>query len=116
MTLVSSCDDPNELGWRKIEDNSSSVMYLDSTAVLQSGPVRSIKIRSDSKDGYSNTTYFGQIICDSGEFYYSKSHTIYKDENGLTKEIYNDFSENPKALRLTLRGDDVLKKAACWNN
>lgn len=116
--LVCSCGDPNELGWIKIDETSQSIIYLDAVNNIgphaASGPEnRYVKLRLDSKDGYSRIIYMGELNCGGGTFYYTESTETYKNENGSINTSENSFADNPQTLRLTLAADEVLHDAVC---
>jgi hypothetical protein len=116
--LVCSCADPNELGWVKIEENSLSIIYLNSldqlgTGIQPSSEKRDVKLRSDSKDGFSRTEYIGEINCEGETFHYTKTMTTNKNVDGSINTVENSFADNPQPLRLTLAADEALHDAVC---
>ena len=114
--LVCSCDDPNEPGLEKIDEDKLSITYVNffDHSVYFRSQTRGVELRSDSKDGYSRTIYVGTMNCVGQNFRYTRSMTIYKNLDGSISTTENSFADdNQQSLRLTLRGDDALHRVVC---
>ena len=119
--MVCSCVDPNKFVWEKIDEDSLSIFYVNPIYGVEWNLKsqkdvtipREVQIKSESKDGYIRTIYNGNLDCDGGTFHYTKTITTYKNEDAEINIVENSFVDNPKALRLTLRGDDALHYAVC---
>lgn len=117
--LVCSCDDPNEPGLRKIDEDKLSITYVNSFDhllhfLISPSETRYVELRSDSKDGYSRTTYVGTMNCVGQNFRYTRTMTTYKNVDGSISTTEDSFADdNQQSLRLTLRGDDTLHRTVC---